>query len=146
MAESLLSTSLPSLLPSVGFSANEKCALLFNVGSPLKIPMKEFDEQWWPLISNVWTECSHYKSLNSDFWKTFSCHFAKRIKSSSRKEGVVPDKHQKTKSQPVDICSSRIKISHYILSQVIQVECFQSSPDYAHSLRDRDQLKCPHII
>ncbi|RUS25088.1 hypothetical protein BC938DRAFT_472638 [Jimgerdemannia flammicorona] len=123
MAESLLSTSLPSLLLSVGLSANEKCALLFNVGSPLKIPMKEFDEQWWPLISNVWTECSHYKSLNGDFWKTFSCRFAKRMKSSS--------------------C---IKIFHYILSQVIQVECFQSSPDYAHSLRDSDQLKCPHII
>ncbi|RUS28806.1 hypothetical protein BC938DRAFT_481427 [Jimgerdemannia flammicorona] len=92
MVESLLSTSLPSIRPSVGLSANEKHVLLFNVGSPLKIPMEEFDEQWWPLISNVWTECSHYKSSNGDFWKTFSCHFAKHMKSSSCKEGVAPDK------------------------------------------------------
>ncbi|RUO96615.1 LOW QUALITY PROTEIN: hypothetical protein BC936DRAFT_141743 [Jimgerdemannia flammicorona] len=38
--------------------------------------------------------------------------------SSSYKEGVVPDKHQKMKSQPVDIYSSHIKIFHYIFNQL----------------------------
>jgi len=134
--------------PSLSLSpANEKRALLFNVGSPFEVPMKEFDEHWWPLITNVWTECSHYKSADGNFfWKTFSCRFAKRTKSSSRKEGVVPDKRRKTKIRLAGICSSRIKISHDILSQMVQITRFQSSPDHTHSLRESDQLKRPQAI
>ncbi|RHZ74083.1 hypothetical protein Glove_227g182 [Diversispora epigaea] len=35
---------------------DEKRNLLFDVTCSLEIPMKDFDENWWPLVSNIWTQ------------------------------------------------------------------------------------------
>lgn len=29
--------------------------VLFNINQPVTIPLREFDDEWWPLVFNVWT-------------------------------------------------------------------------------------------
>jgi hypothetical protein len=117
MTEPLLPTLIPSISPaedpdrdSVELSANEKRTRLFNVGSPFEVSIAEFDKDWWPLVSNIWTESSNYKAVSGDSFKVYVCRFAKRTKSSSRKEGIPSNKRRKTSSRLADLCSSRIKV------------------------------------
>ena len=37
---------------------NQKRNILFNVEQPLELSMEEFDKEWWPLVSNIWTRFS----------------------------------------------------------------------------------------
>ncbi|GES83591.1 hypothetical protein GLOIN_2v1777773 [Rhizophagus clarus] len=46
---STMSTTSPTL------TTNQKRALLFNINEPLEIPIQEFDNDWWPFVSNIWT-------------------------------------------------------------------------------------------
>ncbi len=39
---------------------------LFNINLPLEVSMKEFDKEWWPLVSNIWTEYSYKNNVNGD--------------------------------------------------------------------------------
>ena len=133
-----LSESLPSptISSTIELSADEKRVRLFNVGDSFEISMTEFD------VSNVWTEKSGY---NGDSWKIFTCRFAKRTTSSTRKEGVPADKRRKTKCRPADLCRSTIKIYRFYYGTV-RVEQYQASPDHSHSLRESDQIKRPQVI
>ena len=40
---------------NIPISKNQKRNLLFNVNQPLELSIEEFDKEWWPLTSNVWT-------------------------------------------------------------------------------------------
>ena len=42
-------------------SPDEKRVLLFNVKDTLEIAEEEFNNNWWPLISNVWTQYNSCK-------------------------------------------------------------------------------------
>ncbi|CAG8773726.1 18606_t:CDS:1, partial [Gigaspora rosea] len=77
--------------------SDQRCLLLFNVGKPLEISLQEFYDDWWLLVSNIWTVFSHKNLVNGDSWKTFTCRFAKSCPSSSQKENIPPDKRRKTK-------------------------------------------------
>ena len=70
---------------------DEKRDLLFDVDRSLEIPIDDFDENWWPLVSNVWTKWSSYKHANGDFWKVFSCRFMKFRESSTRQKENIPN-------------------------------------------------------
>ncbi|PKK75856.1 hypothetical protein RhiirC2_735576, partial [Rhizophagus irregularis] len=35
--------------------------LLFNVDCSLEIPIDDFNENWWPLVTNIWTKWTSYK-------------------------------------------------------------------------------------
>ena len=100
----------------------QRRALLFNVGDGLKVPLGEFDEEWWPHISNVWMETSKSKRLNGDYSNIFICHFAKAKKSSTRTDDIPNDKQWKTKLRLVDLCTSTIKVSHIVSSGIVQIE------------------------
>jgi hypothetical protein len=69
-------------------TSNEKRALLFNIKNTLEILEEEFDDSWWPLVSNVWTQFNSCKLINGDSWKVFACHFTKHRESSTRKENI----------------------------------------------------------
>ncbi|CAG8724487.1 20142_t:CDS:1, partial [Racocetra persica] len=71
---------------------NQRCFLLFNVSEPLEIFLLEFDNNWWPLVSNIWTKFSHGNLVNGDSWNIFTCRFAKNKLSSSRKKNVLQEK------------------------------------------------------
>ena len=36
--------------------SDEKRDLFFNVDRTLEIPMEDFNNEWWPLVSNIWTK------------------------------------------------------------------------------------------
>jgi hypothetical protein len=65
-------------------TSEEKRDLLFDVGCTLEIPTDDFNNEWWPLVSNIWTKWDSYKFVNSgDIRKTFACHFMKHRESST---------------------------------------------------------------
>jgi hypothetical protein len=35
---------------------DENRDLLFDVDRSLEIPIDDFNENWWPLVSNIWTQ------------------------------------------------------------------------------------------
>ncbi|RHZ79760.1 hypothetical protein Glove_141g19 [Diversispora epigaea] len=67
---------------------DHKCTLLFNIGSPFKVAIQEFDEEWCPHVSNNWTR----KYNNGNSWISFACHVTKHNTSSTRKEGISNEK------------------------------------------------------
>ncbi len=48
----------------VNFTPEEKWNLLFNVDCSLKIPIGDFNKNWWPLVTNIWT---YWNQLNEKF-------------------------------------------------------------------------------
>ncbi|CAB4374487.1 unnamed protein product [Rhizophagus irregularis] len=73
--------------------------LPFNVDCSLEIPIDDFNENWWPLITNIWTKWTSNKHVNGDVWKVFACRLMKFWESSTRqKENVPSDKRQITKN------------------------------------------------
>jgi hypothetical protein len=111
-----------------------------------EISMDEFDKDWWPLVSNVWTERNQSKRSNGDSSKVYTCRFAKSKPSSTRKEGIPAEKRRKTMIRPPNICSALIKISRIASLQVVRIERPEGGPDHTHSLRESDQLKRPQAI
>jgi len=73
---------------------NEKRMRLFNVNEPIKLSIEEFEKNWWPLVTNIWTQYNSYKHVNGDFWRDYVCRLAKHRELSTRQEGVLVDKHQ----------------------------------------------------
>ncbi|CAB4439595.1 unnamed protein product [Rhizophagus irregularis] len=57
----LIITSASNLTP------DEKRNLLFDVDRALEILIEVFNEEWWPLVSNIWTKWDSYKYVNV-FW------------------------------------------------------------------------------
>uniref|UniRef100_U9TK54 Uncharacterized protein n=1 Tax=Rhizophagus irregularis (strain DAOM 181602 / DAOM 197198 / MUCL 43194) TaxID=747089 RepID=U9TK54_RHIID len=93
----LIITSTSNLTP------NEKRDLLFDVDRTLEIPMEVFNDEWWPLVSNIWTKWDSYEYVNGDIRKTFACRFMKHRESSTReKENVPNEKRRITKTRPPD--------------------------------------------
>uniref|UniRef100_U9TK48 MULE transposase domain-containing protein n=1 Tax=Rhizophagus irregularis (strain DAOM 181602 / DAOM 197198 / MUCL 43194) TaxID=747089 RepID=U9TK48_RHIID len=109
--------------------------------------MEVFNEEWWPLVSNIWTKWDSYKYVNGDIRKTFACHFMKHRESSTRqKENVLNEKRRITRIRPSNICSAMIKIFWIASSNVVQVERHKNSPNHTHSLSEIDRLKRPKAI
>ncbi|CAG8530523.1 7486_t:CDS:2, partial [Cetraspora pellucida] len=52
-------------------TCDQRRALLFNIQQLFEVPMKEFDDEWWPLVMNFWVKYSHKKLVNGNSWKTF---------------------------------------------------------------------------
>lgn len=71
-------------LPNVGvLTPDQKRNLLFNVNRPLELSMQVFDDEWWPLVSNVWTGFNLKKQVNGDSSQTYMYRFTKHNKSST---------------------------------------------------------------
>ena len=119
----LIITSTSDLTP------DEKWELLFDVGRTLEIPMEDFNDEWWPLVSNIWTKWDSYKYVNGDIRNTFACRFMKHRESSTRqKENVPNEKRRITKIRPPGICSAMINVFWIASSNVVQVERYKNSP------------------
>src|SRR5437763_13367505 len=83
--------------PPLNLTPDEKRALFFNIDSSFELPAEQFDNDWWPVVSNIWTQFSSCKLLNGNTWKVFICHFNKHRASSERKkEEILNNKRRKT--------------------------------------------------
>ena len=119
----LIITSTSNLTP------DEKRELLFNVRRTLEIPMEDFNDEWWPLVSNIWTKWDSYEYVNGNIRKIFACRFMKHRKSSTRQKENIPNEKRKiTKTRPPGICSAMIKVFWIASSKVVQVERYNNSP------------------
>ena len=125
---------------------NQKRNILFNVEQPLELSMEEFDKEWWPLVSNIWTRFSYKNNVNGDSWKVFTCRFNKHNKSSTRKEGIPHEKRRITRIRPANLCCAKIKVQRYVFEQKVRIERFKNSPDHSHSLEESERLKRPRIV
>ncbi|CAG8598343.1 5390_t:CDS:2, partial [Rhizophagus irregularis] len=63
MSVSLVNTSATTLVATqmTNITSEEKQNLLFDVNCSLEVQMEDFDEIWWPLVSNIWTQWTSYK-------------------------------------------------------------------------------------
>ncbi len=142
------SASVPLIITSTSnLTSDEKRILLFDVDRTLEIPMEDFNNNWWPLVSNIWTKWDSYKYVNGDIRKTFTCRFMKHRESSTRqKENIPNEKRRITRIRPSGICSAMIKVFWIASSKVVQVERYKSSPNHTHSLSEVDRIKQPKVI
>ena len=131
---------------SEALTPNQKWIRLFNVEQPLELSMKEFDEEWWPLVSNVWTGYSYKNNVNGDSWKVFVCCLNKHNKSSIQKEGVPYEKRRITKIWPSNMCYAKIKVQRYAFEKKVRIERFKDSPDHSHSLEESEKLKRSNAV
>ncbi|RHZ51439.1 hypothetical protein Glove_478g118 [Diversispora epigaea] len=125
----------------VHFTSDEKRALLFNIKNTLEISEEEFDNSWWPLVSNVWTQFNSCKLNNGDSWKVFTCRFTKHRESSTRKENIPIKKQRTTMIRPANICHAKIKVICMTSKKLIQIERYNNTPDHTHTLIESDRLK-----
>ena len=78
----LFASNIINIFVSEAPTPNQRRNLLFNVEQPLKLSIEEFDKEWWPLVSNIWTNFSHKNNVNGNSWEVFICRFNKPKKSS----------------------------------------------------------------
>jgi len=79
---SLIITSTSNL------TSDEKRELLFNIGCTLEIPIDDFNDKWWPLVTNIWTIWDSFKYMNGDTRKIFACCLTKHHESSTRQKEI----------------------------------------------------------
>ncbi|PKY51082.1 hypothetical protein RhiirA4_531978 [Rhizophagus irregularis] len=103
---------------SENLTPDEIRSLLFNVDCSLEIPIDDFNKNWWPLITNIWTKWTSYKHVNGDVWKVFACCLIKFWES----------------------------ISWLVSLKIVQVERYKNSPNHAHLLLKCDRIKRPQVI
>ncbi|RHZ77859.1 hypothetical protein Glove_170g31 [Diversispora epigaea] len=125
---------------------SQKRNLLFNISLPLELLIQDFDSNWWPLISNVWTGFNSKKKANGDSSHTYTCRLTKHNQSSTRKEGIPSNKRRKTKIRPSHLCFAKIKVQKFVAEGKVCVERFENSPDHTHSLEESDKVKRPQAI
>src|SRR3954452_14544760 len=129
-------TSLPVAFSLASLTPDEKRDLMFNVNDTLEIPIEDFDNNWWPLVTNIWTQYNLWKLSNGDYWKIFACRLMKHRESSKRKEDIPNNKRRKTSIRPSNICQAKIKVLYLISSNIVRIERHKESPDHTHDLKD----------
>ena len=88
----VFSASAPLIITSTSnLTPDEKRDLLFDVGRTLEIPIEDFNDEWWPAVSNIWTKWDSYKYVNGDIQKIFACRFMKHRESSTREKENIPN-------------------------------------------------------
>ncbi|CAB5190677.1 unnamed protein product [Rhizophagus irregularis] len=113
-------TPFASNIINTPISEKQKRILLFNVNQPLELSIEEFDKEWWPLVSNIWTGGFSCKNnVNGDSWKVFVCRFKKHNKSSTQKEGIPNEKYLPDHSHPIED-SEKLKRSEVVRELVMQ--------------------------
>jgi hypothetical protein len=148
-AISPVNTSATTLVAAqmTNITLEEKRNLLFDVNCSLEVQMEDFDENWWPLVSNIWTQWTSYKQVNGNFWKIFTCHFTKHRDSNTRqKENIPNEKCQITKTRPSGLCHAKIKVEWLVSLKIVKVERYKNSSNHTHLLLDVDRIKHPQAI
>jgi hypothetical protein len=137
-----IESAVISLRPSPNLTPDERRNLLFDVSCTLEIPIEDFNENWWPLVTNIWTQFNSYKHVNGDVRKVFACRLMKHRESSSRKKENVPnEKRRIAKTRPSNLCNAKIRVLWLVSLKLVKVERCKDSPCHTHSLLDSDRIK-----
>lgn len=133
--------------PSLDLTPDEKRSLLFDAVSPFEVPEEEFDKNWWPLVSNIWTVYNSRKHINGDSCKIFICRFNKHRDSSERKNQEDSTKKRRmTMVRPPGLCYAKIKVLWLVSTKMVRIENVKDSPKHSHPLKESDRLKRSEVI
>lgn len=144
---SISATTTLVVTSTMNFTPEKKRNLLFDVDCSLEIPIDDFNENWWPLITNVWTKWNSCQHANGDFWKVFACRLMKFRESSTRqKENIPNEKRRVTKIRSSGLYYAKIKVSWLISLKIVRIERYKNSPNHAHSLLECDRVKRSQAI
>lgn len=135
-------------------TAQEKRELLFNVHTPVELPTKEFEDDWWPLISNAWSCYSGPKptpvGAPLGYIRNYTCRLATKFNSKPKDtSNDTPDtKRRKRTVRVAHECPAAIKITHVTVTGITTVERTHSDTPavHTHSLADVDKVKRPAAI
>ncbi|GES97801.1 hypothetical protein GLOIN_2v1777773 [Rhizophagus clarus] len=131
-----------TITPPEDLTPDEKRSLLFNVSCSLEIPMEDFDKNWWPLVSNIWTQWNSHTQVNGNVRKVFACRFTKhRVSSTRSKENIPNEKRRVTKIRPSKICNAKIRVWWLVSLKIVKVERYNNFSEHTHSLLKSDRLK-----
>ncbi|RUS31087.1 hypothetical protein BC938DRAFT_478487 [Jimgerdemannia flammicorona] len=118
----------------------------FNVDVPFEVTEKDFDDQW-AYVSNVWTSFNITTLKNGDKKTVWMCRLNKHRHSSTRKEGVPPEKTRKRRIRDQGQCFAKIRTTLNAETGIVRVERFASTtPEHTHSLDESDRVKRPKIL
>ncbi|CAG8849296.1 29906_t:CDS:2, partial [Gigaspora margarita] len=120
---------------------DQRRGLFFNVNYSFEVQVQDFNKEWWPLTTNVWTKYNSKSQNNGNLWVVYACRFTKHNQSSSRKEEVPCEKHRKMKVRQPDLCYAKIRVLRFIKEQKFLVERYPDSPDHTHSIEESEKLK-----
>lgn len=113
----------PSVLTSESLTPDEKRNYLFNINGLLKIQIEDFNDNWWLVVSNIWTQWGSYKHKSGNIRKVFICRFTKHRESSSReKENIPNEKRRVMKTRPSGLCHAKIEVSWLVASNMVQIK------------------------
>lgn len=132
----------------------EKRELLFNVLKPIELPTKEFEDDWWPLISNAWTCNSGPKptpvGAPLGYIRNYSCRLATKYNPKPKDtSNDTPDtKRRKRTSRVPCECQAAIKVTHVTATGITTVERnhHDTPAVHTHSLADVDKIRRPAAI
>lgn len=135
-------------------TAQEKRELLFNVHRPVELSTKEFEDDWWPLISNAWTCNSGPKptpvGAPLGYIRNYSCRLATKYnpKPKDTSNDTPETKRRKRTSRVPCECQAAIKITHVTATGITTVERnhHDTPAVHTHSLADVDKVRRPAAI
>ena len=135
-------------------TVQEKRELLFNVHRSVELPTKEFEDDWWPLISNAWTCNSGPKptpvGAPLGYIRSYSCRLATKYSPKPKDiSNDTPDtKRRKRISRVPCECQAAIKITHVTATGITTVERnhHDTPAVHTHSLADVDKVRRPAAI
>jgi len=133
-------------MESQAMTHGEKRARLFNVREQFEVSTSEFEEEWWPLVSNTWTRWGSNRLANGDEWTVFACRFLKHNESSTRKEDISSEKRRKTHPRDPNQCFAKMKVTRIAATLMVRIERYATTPDHSHTLEDSDRLKRSQAI
>ncbi|KAF8942757.1 hypothetical protein BGZ47_006160 [Haplosporangium gracile] len=135
-------------------TAQEKRELLFNVHKPVELPTKEFENDWWPLISNAWTCNSGPKptpvGAPLGYIRNYTCRLATKYnpKPKDTSNDTPNTKRRKRTIRVPCECQAAIKITHVTATGITTIERNHNDTPavHTHSLADVDKARRPAAI
>lgn len=143
-ASTATSASSITAATSITLTLEEKRARFFNVGEPFEVSAKEFDEELWPLVSNIWVQYVAKNPVKGQ-WIAYSCRLSKLKKSSIRKVDVPDNKRRKT-GILAGHCLAKIRVTRLDAIKRVKIERYNGSPDHDHPIQTCDERKLPNVI
>ncbi|CAG8845177.1 17269_t:CDS:2, partial [Gigaspora margarita] len=116
----VFTNQVTKLYTSLCLTPDQKRGLLFNVNHLFEVQVQDFDKEWWPLVTNIW--------------------------SNGRKEEVPYEKRRTMKVYTPDLCHAKIRVSRFINEERVLVERYLNSPDHTHPIEESEKLKRSQLV
>ncbi|CAB4421298.1 unnamed protein product [Rhizophagus irregularis] len=142
-----LASNIINIPVSEALTPNQKRNLLFNVEQPLELSIEEFDKEWWPLVSNIWTNFSHKNNVNVYRYAFEQKVLIERFKDSPDHSHTLEESEKLKRSQTVQNLVMQEAIKNYRPPEIVNAvkEYATEKLDLGESVKELRQKKVTNI-